>query len=59
MNLPSVDVEGYDDVFESESESAVQEIENIAMSVRRTCLQVPFYCRVAALERIYLHILRI
>lgn len=34
LDLPSVDFEGYDDVFESESESAVREIENIAAEVR-------------------------
>ncbi len=35
MNLPSVDFEGYDDVFECESEASVQEIENIAVQVRQ------------------------
>lgn len=34
MNLPSVDFEGYDDVFECESLEAVQEIENTADKVR-------------------------
>lgn len=35
MNLPSVNFEGYDDVFECESPEAVQEIENIAETVRK------------------------
>lgn len=35
INLPSVDFEGYDDVFECESEEAIQEIENIAAQVRK------------------------
>lgn len=34
MNLPSVAFVGYDDVFESQSEGAVQEIEDIANQVR-------------------------
>lgn len=34
MNLPSVDFEGYDDVFECESEEAIKEIEGIAQQVR-------------------------
>lgn len=34
MNLPSVNFEGYDDVFECESEAAVQEIENISVQIR-------------------------
>lgn len=35
MNLPSVNFEGYDDVFECESPEAIQEIENIADKVRK------------------------
>lgn len=35
MNLPSVNFEGYDDVFECESPEAIQEIENIAETVRK------------------------
>ena len=35
MNLPPVNFEGYDDVFECESAEAVQEIENIAEEVRK------------------------
>ena len=35
MNLPSVDFVGYDDVFECESDDAIQEIENIAAQVRK------------------------
>lgn len=34
MNLPSVDFEGYDDVFECEGEEAIKEIEGIAQQVR-------------------------
>lgn len=35
MNLPSANFEGYDDVFECESPEAIQEIENIAETVRK------------------------
>lgn len=35
MNLPSVNFEGYDDVFECESPEAIQEMENIAETVRK------------------------
>ncbi len=34
MNLPFISFEGYDDVFECESDEAIQEIENIANEVR-------------------------
>lgn len=35
MNLPSVDFVGCDDVFECENEDAIQEIEDIAVQVRK------------------------
>lgn len=34
MNLPNISFEGYDDVFECESDEAIQEIENVANKVR-------------------------
>lgn len=35
MNLPNISFEGYDDVFECESDEAIQEIENVANKVRK------------------------
>lgn len=35
MNLPSINFKGYDDIFEYESDKAIEEIENVANQVRQ------------------------